>query len=91
MSFVHKNILISGKVQGVYFRASAKHKADELGVRGFVSNKPDGKVYAEAEGENTAVERFIEWCREGPAAARVTHVEITEGHLKGFPDFHITR
>lgn len=91
MSFVHKNILISGKVQGVYFRASAKHKADELNLKGFVSNKPDKKVYSEVEGDKEAIDQFIEWCRHGPSTAQVTNIEITEGHVNNFPDFRIIR
>lgn len=88
---MHKNILISGKVQGVYFRASAKHKADELGLTGFVSNTPDGKVYAEAEGDHAALEQFIAWCRKGPSAAIVKSVDVTSGPLKNYAGFIIQR
>lgn len=91
MSLVHKNILISGKVQGVYYRASAKHKAEELGIKGFVANKPDGKVYSEAEGDLVIVDQFIAWCKVGPASAEVTSVDVATGHLKNFTDFRIIR
>jgi acylphosphatase len=91
MALVHKNITIQGKVQGVYFRASAKHIADQSGVKGIVQNKPGGAVYAEAEGEADAVEKFISWCNTGPAAAKVSSVEVTDGLLKGYKDFNVIR
>lgn len=91
MSIVHKNILISGKVQGVYFRASAKHEADKLGIKGFVANKPDGKVYLETEGDQVSLEQFIEWCKLGPASAEVKTVDVSNGHIKNFTDFRIMR
>lgn len=91
MSLVHKNITISGKVQGVYFRASAKHIADRLQVKGIVRNDPDGKVFAEAEGEQEAVNSFINWCSTGPPSAGVTDISVTEGRLKGYQSFEVLR
>jgi acylphosphatase len=52
---IHKNLYISGKVQGVFYRKSTKEIADKLGVKGFVQNMPDGSVYAEAEGEEADI------------------------------------
>ena len=80
---------IKGKVQGVWYRASARRKAGELGLRGFVRNEPDGSVYAEAEGEEAALQAFARWCREGPEMARVEQVEVEEGGLQGFEAFEI--
>lgn len=67
---------ISGSVQGVLFRVSAKEQADALGVTGWASNLEDGTVEIHAEGEETAVDAFIVWCNQGPPSARVEHVEM---------------
>jgi len=88
---IHKNLYIGGKVQGVFYRRSAKEKADELGIRGFVQNMPDGSVYAEAEGEASDVLKFIAWCHIGPEAAKVTEVKVETSELADFPDFRIWR
>lgn len=65
---------VIGKVQGVWYRASAQAKAQELGLTGWVRNMPDGSVHAVAEGPRPALEAFIEWCRRGPPNARVDEV-----------------
>lgn len=82
---------ISGKVQGVFFRAATKNKADALGIAGVVMNLADGRVYAEAEGEDALLAAFVDWCRQGPPRARVDTVEIREIDLKGFAGFEILR
>ena len=87
----HINVSVSGKVQGVFFRASTKAKADELGVKGVVRNEPDNRVYIEAEGSEDALKLFIAWCHEGPRLAKVDQVEVTEGQPVGFTDFSISR
>lgn len=71
-------ITIQGSVQGVGFRFSAVHKAQELDIKGFVKNQPDGTVYIEAEGEPERVNDFVNWCWQGPPAARVEHVTKQE-------------
>lgn len=91
MPTIHKNIVISGRVQGVFFRASALKKAGELGLKGTVANRPDGTVYAEAEGRPAKVDAFIAWCEKGPPAAAVKNITVSQGPVKGFPDFHIIR
>ena len=68
-------IEISGEVQGVFFRKNAATKAQELGLLGWVKNTSNGKVLAEAQGENAQIESFITWCYQGPDAAVVTGVE----------------
>lgn len=83
----HWDIRISGRVQGVFYRASARAEGERLGLAGFVRNEPDGSVYAEAEGEEGALERFLAWCRKGPPMARVEGVEKTEGTVKGLKGF----
>lgn len=87
----HFNLKISGRVQGVWYRASASRKARELGLFGFVKNQPDGSVYAEAEGPEDRLQTFVNWCWEGPELAKVDQVEITEGEMKGFSAFDVER
>lgn len=83
----HVKIRVHGRVQGVFFRVAAKERADELGVRGFVRNEPDGTVYLEAEGEEDAVEKFLAWCSLGPRLAVVEAVVTEEGEPVGYEDF----
>ena len=85
----HYIICIEGKVQGVCFRASARDKAVELAVFGFVENKPDGSVYIEAEGSETKLLAFMEWCHIGPDNAEVEKVKVEEEPVKGFKEFEI--
>ena len=85
----HFSISVKGKVQGVYFRASAKQKADELNICGFAKNEKDSSVYMEAEGEENALKIFIEWCHTGPSQARVAIVNVKEGELKNFCGFDV--
>jgi len=82
-------IWIKGKVQGVWFRASAKKEADRLGVKGFVENELDGSVYAEAEGAH--VKKFIDWCGQGPQFASVEEVRIESQAVCDYTDFQIKR
>lgn len=87
----HYNITVSGKVQGVFFRASAQKKAGELGISGFVKNLENGSVCMEAEGEKDALEKFIEWCHVGPPNATVSEIKASEGFFKSFNGFEIKR
>ncbi|RMG85020.1 MAG: acylphosphatase [Bacteroidetes bacterium] len=84
-------IWIRGKVQGVWFRASAKREAEALGLVGFVKNLPDGRVYAEAEGDEAALNAFVDWCMQGPPLAKVWSVEVSEVPVHGFSEFEIRR
>lgn len=86
-----QSIRIGGRVQGVFFRASAKATADELGIKGIVRNEADGSVYLEVEAEEDRANRFIDWCRRGPAGARVMTFVIAEMPEKGYVDFRIIR
>lgn len=76
MSKVRAELTIQGRVQGVFYRQSAKETAERLGLTGWAKNCPDGSVAAVFEGEKPAVEAAIEWCRQGPPAARVTQVTV---------------
>jgi acylphosphatase len=87
----HINITVRGKVQGVFFRASTKAVADQLGVKGLVKNEKDGSVYIEAEGDDFSLESFLEWCHEGPQKAEVENVETAEGQLKNYRNFEVVK
>ena len=76
MSKVRAELTIQGRVQGVFYRQSTKETAEKLGLTGWAKNCPDGSVAAVFEGEKHAVETAIEWCRQGPPAARVTQVTV---------------
>lgn len=84
-------IRVSGKVQGVFFRASTKDKADQLGIKGFVRNESNGDVYIEAEGESLALEAFVEWCSNGPERARVDEFTVDQATVKNFNVFAVSR
>ena len=89
-SIIHVTIQVKGRVQGVFFRASTKHAADHLEIRGEVKNLPDGSVWIAAEGEESAVESFIAWCRQGPPLAKVTDIIVTAGTAANYEGFKVT-
>lgn len=79
------HLRISGKVQGVYYRASAAAEAERLGLAGWVRNRRDGTVEAVGEGSAEALQAFVAWCQRGPPMARVDHVEQHEEEPAGLP------
>jgi acylphosphatase len=85
---VRRRLVISGLVQGVFYRASARRQASVLGVSGFARNLVDGRVEIEVEGPPDTVDAFIAWARRGPAHAVVTDVAITELAPTGGRGFH---
>mgnify|MGYP001024424125 CR=1 FL=1 len=85
---VRAHVVVSGRVQGVYFRASAAEEARALGLAGWVRNAGDD-VEAVFEGPRPAVERMIEWCHTGPAHASVERVEVEWGEPEGLTGFGI--
>ena len=85
----HRNITLSGKVQGVGFRWATLKEAQKLSIVGFVRNQSDGSLYIEAEGNLPNLENFISWCRKGPLWAKVASVEISDGEVKVFSSFEI--
>lgn len=91
MEVKHINIKVSGKVQGVSFRAVTKVVADQMGVRGMIRNEQDGSVYIEAEGDDTLLEVFVDWCNEGTDRAKIENVEVTPGELKNYQNFEIIK
>ena len=74
----HVNIVVSGKVQGVFFRASIQKMAEQLGIVGFAKNLPDGRVEIVANGKQSKIEQLVAWCHKGPPMARVKNVTITK-------------
>ena len=85
----HYNLTITGRVQGVGFRASAKDKAKQLGIKGYVKNMSNGAVYMEAEGTEQDLGDFIAWCRKGPAMAFVDDVKIESEAVQDYSVFNI--
>lgn len=87
----HITITVSGKVQGVYFRAFTEKEAQRLNLRGFVRNERNGDVYIEAEGEDANLNQLINWCQTGSPNAIVKDIKVAEGEVKGFPEFVIRK
>jgi len=85
------SIHVHGKVQGVFFRASTKDKADELGITGFVRNERDGSVFIEAEADEAILNQFVVWCKQGPRMARVDRCDVQEIEPKGYSTFEVKR
>jgi acylphosphatase len=85
------HVVVSGKVQGVWYRASTKQKADELGLTGWVKNTANGDVEGEFEGDDSIIHEMIAWCRKGPSLAQVSDVKVTPkqyvGTFSGFTIF----
>ncbi len=91
MEKVRARVIIEGRVQGVFFRYHTQEMAYQLGIKGWVKNRRDGRVEAVFEGEKDRVHRMIEWCHHGPPEARVTGVRVTwEEYTGEFQDFSIT-
>jgi len=72
------SVRVHGRVQGVYFRASARVEGERLGLRGWARNASDGSVALHLQGDPAAVDAMLVWCREGPPAARVSRVEVAD-------------
>ena len=86
------SILVSGRVQGVFFRASAQAEAQRLGLSGWVQNLPDGRVEAVAEGDREQVASFVDWCQHGPPNAEVEDVRVRWSvHTGEFRTFQVVR
>jgi len=86
------HVKITGRVQGVYYRASMLQEAQKLRLTGWVMNSPDGSVQAIAEGPRDKIEQLIAWCKSGPPGARVTNVDVRwETPEHAFRGFTIAR
>ena len=89
MPTVH--LMVKGKVQGVFYRATAKKMADEIGITGWVKNTPDNSVEMIISGSQQGLQQFIEWCKQGPARANVSEVKVDETKEEKFDKFEIRR
>ncbi len=87
----HIDIRVIGKVQGVFYRASAKMQADEMGLFGRVKNEPNGDVIIAVEGDEEKLTRFLHWCARGPRNAQVENVIVTDGAMENYTDFLVLR
>jgi acylphosphatase len=82
-------VFVSGRVQGVFFRAGCAERARQAGLAGFVRNLPDGRVEAVFEGADSKVGELVDWCREGPEHAQVESVEVQEEDPSGERGFSV--
>lgn len=90
MGTIRAHVLISGRVQGVFFRSNTKDHAIELGLNGWVRNLPDGRVEAVFEGTEKKIKEMIEWCKRGPGFADVSKVDVEfNGAGNEFKNFEI--
>lgn len=87
---IGKTITVSGRVQGVFYRASTMEKAQSLGLRGWVKNMPNGDVQIEAFGEASVVNKLVSWCAEGPPMANVTNVRTEDIPFREEPSFRVS-
>ena len=86
---IRRRVIVHGRVQGVFFRDTARRMAQSRGLGGWVRNAPDGTVEAVFEGEVEAVESMVRWCAQGPGAAVVERVEVTDEEPEGQTEFRI--
>ncbi|MBA2333022.1 MAG: acylphosphatase [Actinobacteria bacterium] len=85
-----RRVVVQGRVQGVFFRETVRRRAQAPGIAGSVRNRPDGSVEAIFEGEREAVERLVEFCREGPRGARVDWIDVESEEPTGLTGFKIS-
>ena len=90
MEILHYNILVKGKVQGVWFRKYTKEKAEVLGLKGYVKNEVSNNVYIEVEGAIDILTKFIEWLHEGSPFSKVSEVVYESGELQNYSEFNIS-
>lgn len=81
--------MVSGRVQGVFFRDTTRRRAEAAGVSGWVDNRSDGAVEAVFEGEEAAVDELVEFCQRGPSRAEVAAVEVTDEEPEGLTGFQV--
>jgi acylphosphatase len=86
---MRKRVVAHGRVQGVFFRDSTRQRAESAGIAGWVANRPDGTVEAVFEGDGDAVERLVEWMRDGPRGASVSRTEVNEEEPEGLRGFDV--
>ena len=89
MTRVRVRVRARGRVQGVFFRAEARTRAESLGIAGWAANLPDGSVEAVLEGEEERVDSMVRWCRHGPGGARVDQLEVVPEEPVGEAGFRV--
>jgi acylphosphatase len=82
---------VKGKVQGVFYRATAKEMADRYGITGWVRNTEEGNVELMASGKEEDLQRFVDWCRKGPKRALVENVFVATEAESSFTEFTVLR
>jgi len=86
---MRKRVVVHGRVQGVFFRDSTRQRAEEAGVAGWVTNRPDGAVEAVFEGDDAAVEAVVAWMQDGPRRADVDRIDVSEEEPEGLERFEV--
>lgn len=86
---IRRKVVVQGRVQGVFFRDTTRRTAQQRGVAGWVSNRPDGNVEAVFEGPPEAVQSMVEFAREGPRGAEVDQVDVSEEEPEGLSGFAV--
>ncbi|HLS15255.1 MAG TPA: acylphosphatase [Beutenbergiaceae bacterium] len=89
MDTLARELIITGRVQGVNYRSACRRQARSLGVTGWVRNRPDGSVQARAQGSTEAVQQLIDWCRLGPGGAAVDEVTIEDVDVEDHSSFEV--
>ena len=87
MKCIH--LIVSGNVQGVFFRTNTRDKATELGLKGYAKNLADGNVEVVAQGDESKLNELIDFMKSGPGVSKVENVQITHKELEDFRDFEI--
>ena len=84
-----KRVVVTGRVQGVFFRDTTRRRAESAGVSGWVRNRDDGAVEAVFEGRPTVVDEMVDFCRRGPGRAEVATVDVIEEEPEGIEGFRV--
>ena len=86
---IARDVVVSGRVQGVIYRDSARREARRLGVAGWIRNRADGRVEAHLDGAADAVAELVAWCRNGPSHADVDDVAVMDAGVEGLDRFDV--
>ncbi|MBI2101872.1 acylphosphatase [Candidatus Woesearchaeota archaeon] len=83
------HLIVSGRVQGVYFRANVRDKALQLGLKGYAKNLPDGNVEVVAEGNGEKIKELVDFIKKGPGVASVTGIQMKHKEPENFKNFEV--
>jgi acylphosphatase len=84
-----RRVVVSGRVQGVFFRDTTRRRAEAASVAGWVRNTPEGSLEAVFEGDPASVDQLVEFCRRGPSRAEITSVQVSEEEPEGLSGFQV--